>query len=438
MLIMTLYIAARQRRKAAKVDITGAYLNAPMTGEDVIMELDKTLTEIIAKYLPELKPYESNGKLLVRLDRALYGCVQSAKLWYDMLTNVLREAGFVANPTDPCVVNTIRNDKQITLVIYVDDILILTEDEDNIEWVYKILKRKFDEVKIERGNDLSYLGMHIIIKDGVVDMSMEAFIDEALKEYGGDVTPRNTPATAKLFDLIAGEELNDKEKKSFHTHVMRLLYLAQRQRQDILLPVLFLCTRVTCPTREDLKKLDRVMGYLKSTKALTKRMRCQGEMRLIAYIDASFGLHNDGKSHSGGCIMIGDACVWCSSKKQKIVTKDSTEAELVALQEMLIMVEKCQEFMENQGFRLKLPLILQDNTSTITLVCKGGGKHRNKHLRAKQGWVHDRVSKGEIEIKHIGTANMLADAFTKPLQGEHFKSFVARILGRAPRVHSFR
>ena len=77
---MCLYIAARQRRKAAKVDITGAYLNAPMTGEEVIMELDRTLTEIISKYLPELKSYESNGKLLVRLDRALYGCVQSAKL----------------------------------------------------------------------------------------------------------------------------------------------------------------------------------------------------------------------------------------------------------------------------------------------------------------------------------------------------------------------
>ena len=197
---------------------------------------------------------------------------------------------------------------------------------------------------------------------------------------------------------------------------MRLLYLAQRLRQDILLPVLFLCTRVKCPTREDNKKLDRVFGYLKQTKGLTKKMSCRDEARLIAYIDASFGLHFDGKSHSGCCIMIGDACIWCSSKKQKIVTKDSTEAELVSLQEMLLMVEKCQEFMENQGFRLKLPLILQDNTSTITLVSKGGGKYRNKHLRAKQGWVHDKVSKGEIEIKHIGTANMLADAFTKPLQ----------------------
>jgi hypothetical protein len=437
-LIMCLYIAARQRRKAAKVDITGAYLNAPMTGEEVIMELDRTLTEIISKYLPEMKSYESNGKLLVRLDRALYGCVQSAKLWYDMLTNVLREAGFVANPTDPCVLNAIRNGKQITLVVYVDDIMILTEDDDNIEWVYKTLCKEFDDVKIERGNDLSYLGMHIVIKDGVVEMSMEAFIDEALKEYGADVTARNTPATAKLFDLIPGEELNDNERKKFHTQVMRLLYLAQRLRQDILLPVLFLCTRVKCPTREDNKKLDRVFGYLKQTKGLTKKMRCRDEARLIAYIDASFGLHFDGKSHSGCCIMIGDACIWCSSKKQKIVTKDSTEAELVSLQEMLLMVEKCQEFMENQGFRLKLPLILQDNTSTITLVSKGGGKYRNKHLRAKQGWVHDKVSKGEIEIKHIGTANMLADAFTKPLQGEHFKSFVARILGWAPRVHSLR
>ena len=436
-LMMCLYIAAKEKRKAAKIDITGAYLNAPMTGEEVIMELDRVLTDILTKYLPELKPYEDSGKILVKLDRALYGCVQSAKLWYDMLSKELESMGFVANEVDPCVYNRKVNNNQITLTIYVDDILILTDKEEDIEWVYTQLKKKFDEVKIDRGNDLSYLGMHIKIDEGIVTMSMQAFVEEALKEYGDDVRSRLTPSTSKLFDLPASEELGEKERKKFHTHVMRLLYLAQRLRQDILLPVLFLCTRVQSATAEDQRKLDRVMGYLRETKTLTKKLDCRGEMRIITYIDASFALHFDGKSHSGCVIMLGNACLWASSKKQKIVTKDSTEAEIVALQDMVIMAQKCQHFMEEQGFRLKTPLILQDNTSAITLVTKEGGKQRNKHLKARQAWIRERVKRGEIEIKHIGTANMLADALTKPLQGEPFRHFARRILGAASCVHSF-
>jgi hypothetical protein len=61
-----------------------------MTGEDVIMELDPLLAKMLAKIAPEVIPsIDEKGKLLVKLDKALYGCVQSAKLWYDKLTGAL-------------------------------------------------------------------------------------------------------------------------------------------------------------------------------------------------------------------------------------------------------------------------------------------------------------------------------------------------------------
>lgn len=72
-------IAAKEGRKAMKLDIEGAYLSAEMTGEEDIMELDKMLTRIVNQYLPELE-------LLVCLDKALYCCIQSAKLRYEQPT----------------------------------------------------------------------------------------------------------------------------------------------------------------------------------------------------------------------------------------------------------------------------------------------------------------------------------------------------------------
>ena len=434
-LLMCLMIAAKEKRKIMKIDIGGAYLNAEMTGQDVIMELDSTLTNIACKYLPELIPYEENGKLLVKLDRALYGCIQSAKLWYDKLTATLRNIGFEHNHVDPCVMNMTTHEGQCTLLIYVDDILILSKSEADLENTLKALENKFDDVKCERGNDFSYLGMHIKINENDVTISMEAFVEDLLKQYG-EVKSKSTPATTKLFDLKAAEELDKAAKKEFHSNVMRLLYLAKRLRTDIILPVMFLCTRVQCPTREDLNKLNRVIGYLKETKDTVVKLNCKGEIRVKAYIDAAFGSHADGKSHTGCAIFMGQACIFVTSRKQKIVTKDSTEAELVALSDMLTTVEQCQEFLLNQGMNIDLPVIFQDNMSTISLVTRGGGKPRNKHLRVRQELIKERISKKEIEIRHTSTCKMLADVLTKPMQGEQFKWMTKRLMGNATCLHS--
>ena len=100
-----------------------------------------------------------------------------------------------------------------------------------------------------------------------------------------------------------------------------------------------------------------------------------------AYIDAAYGSHTDGKGHSGLVLMLGNACVMVVSSKQKIVTKSSTEAELVALSDMLKHVEIYDELIKSQGYCIdNPPTILQDNQSTISLVTKGGGTSRNKHL----------------------------------------------------------
>ena len=432
-MMMALLIAAKEDRKALKIDIGGAFLNAEMTGEEVIMELDKLLTSIVKRYLPELEPYVEDGKLLVRLDKALYGCVQSAKLWYEKLTGVLKNIGFVPNPVDPCIMNKMVDGKQCTLCIFVDDILALSVDTKTLEWLLAELKKEFDDVKAEMGNELSYLGMYIQLTKGKVTISMEQFLKELLEDYG-PVKQRNTPATLRLFDNAAAEELNDTEKKKFHTVVAKLLYLSKRTRADILTAVAYLCTRVKYPTKEDQKKLDRVMGYLSATKDRKLVLTSEKDLRVIAYIDAAFGTHSDGKSHSGAAIFVGGACVLAISKKQKIVTKDSTEAELVALSDLITVVEQCDEFMREQGKKdMKIPIVLQDNMSTISLVTKGGGKPRTKHLRVRQHLIKDKVSGKEISIAYTPTTKMLADAMTKPTQGEQFHWIVGRIMGDRPR-----
>jgi hypothetical protein len=435
--MMVLAVSAFEDRKVGAIDIGGAYLNAERdpTGEEVIMELEPMLVSILAKVAPEIKPFtDRSGKLLVKLDKAMYGTLDAAKIWCDKLTGALRDMGFEHNDVDPCVMNKMFDGNQCTLVVYVDDLLITCKRGDVLTTVTEELKSRFGDVKFSQEEDISYLGMHIKVKDGAATVSMEAYVRGVLSEYPvtGVVT---TPATADLFTQISGDkQLDRKQAKLFHTIVAKLLYVAKRSRVDILLAVAALCTRVKEPTETDWAKLQRVLKYLNGTADQVLVIR-PTDLELDGYIDASFGCHDDGKSHTGMVVTIGGATVMCMSSKQKIVTKDSTEAELVGLSDKVMNVLQCDEFMRAQGHNIGTPVLLQDNTSTITLVTKGGGKYRSKYMKVRQEFVKERVDAGDAFVQYLPTKLMLADALSKPLQGELSRVMTRSIVGATPARH---
>ena len=426
---LMLIIMTNENRKMAAIDIKGAYVNADMTGEEVLMELDPTLTVIAAKAFPELVPYmDQRGKMIVRLDKALYGCIQSAKLWYDRLTAVLRAMGFEHNQNDPCIMNKMVNGKQCTLCIYVDDILTLCEDESAIHEVVAGLRKEFDEVEVEFSDDISYLGMRIRSGKGKTRVTMFAYIDELIN-YAGFTGVKTSPARDDLFECDTRSPLLDKEKsKEFHTIVAKLLYLVKRARPDMAVVVAYLCTRVKTPTDEDWAKLKRLMQYLDATRELEMVLEPEGEMRLEAFIDAAFGCHVDGKSHTGMVMYVGGCFVMAKSTKQKLVTRHSTESELVALTDMVYEVQNVQDFMQEQGYPVGAPILHQDNTSTIHLATKGGGNFRTKHLRARTNYIREQVSDGHLAIAYCPTGRMIADVLTKPLRGILLRVMTAWLL----------
>jgi hypothetical protein len=110
------------------------------------------------------------------------------------------------------------------------------------------------------------------------------------------------------------------------------------------------------------------------------------------------------------------------STKQKIVTKSSAEAELVALSDESSQIIGCREFLLAQGYDLPPAIIYQDNKSTIAMAEKGmHSNSRTRHINIRYFFIKDRIDSGDIQLKYLETNNMLADILTKPLQGETFK-----------------
>jgi hypothetical protein len=315
-------------------------------------------------------------------------------------------------------------------MIYVDDILVLANEEE-MERIKQAFIDEFQWITMDVSDSHSYLGMHIMMKDGCVVIDMQNFIDKLLEEHGEELREFATPADKNIFVVDEkAKVLVETERKLFHTAVAKLLYLTKRARPDIMTPISFLCTRVTKATEQDRIKLRRVLGFLKKTRNWTVRLKIGDILRILAYVDAAFAPHPDAKSHTGIALFIGEALVFAASRKQKCVTKSPTESELVALTDNIGFVELFAEFL---GFitntDVTIPIIYQDSTSVISLVKEGGGLTRTKHLRVRMELCKEALKEKRIEVIYMPTGKMRADGLTKALDGKPFLDFVTTVLG---------
>ena len=300
--------------------------------------------------------------------------------------------------------------------------------------VIEKIEEKFGKITVTRGDEHSFLGMNIKYNgDGTATIKMDQYLREAMADFGID--PQRTvatPAKPLLFDVNKNApKLSKLDSDMFHSITAKLLYVSMRARMDILLPVCFLCTRVAKCTEEDKTKLQRVLEYVNGTIDLTYTIGANDLGKMRTWVDASYAVHPDMKSHTGGVISFGTGGLVCKSKKQKLNTKSSTEAELVGASDYLPNTLWMKMFLEAQGYEIKESFFEQDNESAIKLEKNGrtSAGPKSRHINIRYFFIKDRVKAEGIEIRHCQTLRMLADFFTKPLQGALFYKLRDVILG---------
>ena len=81
--------------------------------------------------------------------------------------------------------------------------------------------------------------------------------------------------------------------------------------------------------------------------------------------------------------------------------------------------------MEAQGYSPKETIFYQDNKSAMLLEKNGkfSSSKRTKHMNVRYFFIMDRIKNKEVSLHHCGTESMIADYFTKPLQGKKFMDF---------------
>ena len=234
---------------------------------DMLLNLDEE------KYEPFVL-HEGNSKsIYVVMQKALYGMLQFALLYYKKFKKDIEQIGFKINPYDPCVTNRMINGSQHTIIWNLADIKSSHVDEqvndDFLHWLQAMYTSDgIGQIKASRGLKHNYLGMTLdFTKRGELNLDMTDYITKMVEEFLVELKGTTKCAwTDGLFKTEMNAKKLDKHQAAiFHTFVMKRMFLCKRGRQDILPGIAFLTTRVTKPDENDWKKLVRIMTFLKMT-----------------------------------------------------------------------------------------------------------------------------------------------------------------------------
>ena len=160
----------------------------------------------------------------------------------------------------------------------------------------------------------------------------------------------------------------------------------------------------------------RILTYLNETREIILKLSADDVQNLTWYVDASFGVHNDMKSHTGSMFTLGKGGICNDSTKQKINARSSTEAELVGIDDRISKIISMKHFIESQGLNVKVNVIYQDNQSCIKLAENGKEKSgkRTRHFNIKYFYITDLIKRQEVSIQYCSSNDMLADFLQSP------------------------
>jgi hypothetical protein len=453
-ILITGVIDAKQKRDVMSLDVPNAFVQTPIPqgGEKICMKIRGSLVDILLEICPgvydDFVVYEGKGKqkiLYVQMLMALYGMMIASLLYYKKFRKDIESIGFEVNPYDVCVANRTVNGKQHTVTWHVDDLKSSHVDSkvnDDFEaWCEKMYgSDTVGHVKVVRGKVHDYLAMILDFTDsGAMKVDMRYYIDGMLEDFPFPVkTITTAPWTDSLLKVdSASKHLDDEKRGIFHTFTMKAMFLCKRARPDISPAIGFFAGRVKQPNEGDWKKLMKVLGFLKGTREDVLTLEADNCQTLTWYIDAAFGVHADMRSQTGSVFTMGKGSIISDALKQKVNSRSSTEAELIAVDDEISKVLWTKRFLEWQDFEVKLNIVYQDNTSSMKLENNGkasSGK-RTRHFDIKWFYVTDLINRDEVVVKYCPTDDMLGDFMTKPTVGAKFHKFRDQIMNLSGKHH---
>jgi hypothetical protein len=335
-------------------------------------------------------------------------------LYYRKFVKSLTDIDFIINPYDPCVANKIIEGEQMTSCFHVDDCKLGHRKKKVMDLMIGHLQQEYDSIfedgsgamTVSRGKIHKYLDMTLDYSvPGQVKITMLDYVDEILAAFekaepkGGGTKKSAAPDSLFKVDKDC-EKIAQAKAVELHNLVAKTLYATKRAMQDICTEIAFLTMRVREPDKDDWTKLVHLMRYTRGTRTMPLLLSAKGSGILKWWVDASFAVHPNMRSHSEGGLSLGRGFPIVSYTKQKLNTRSSTETKIVGADDFMPAICWNRYFMKAQGYSVTDNVLFQDNKSSILLENNGKAQSskRTKHINIQYVFITDRVKKEEVSV----------------------------------------
>ena len=385
-----------------QMDVKTAFLNGDLD-EEIYMEQ------------PEGYLLPGNEQKVCKLVKSLYGLKQAPKQWHQKFDSVILSNGFIPNSCDKCLYTKTCKTTVIFLCLYVDDMLIISNDLKGILETKKFLTSTFKMKDL--GLVDTILGIKVKRNSGGYELSQTHYIEKMLDKF----KHLNFKEVTTPFDHANKLQKNNGRSVAqleYASAIGCLMYLMQCTRPDISFAVSKMSRFTSNPSNEHWKAITRIFGYLLKTKDLGLHY---GRFPAIleGYTDASWISNiGDHKSTTGWIFTLAGGAISWKSKKQTCITLSTMESEFVAL------AFAGQEAEWLRDLLLEVPLA-KDNVSKVMIHCDSQAtlarafsevyNGKSRHIGLRHSFVRKLIKDGIISLTYIRTCYNLADPFTKPL-----------------------
>ena len=397
---LLLAFACRNNFLIHHVDVKTAYLNADLAEE---------------VYIDQPIGYEAktDERLVCRLNKAIYGLKQSAKCWNEKLNEIMSQIGLKPFASEECIFANKNN--ELMVGAYVDDLLIISA---SIEMIENFKRRLSDHLQItDKGELQEFLGIAVRKTEDSLVLSQEKLIDDLLdKNNFLDCNGIKTPMSTTV-DLNESSQSTATQVCLFQSIVGSLMYIASSTRPDIQYSTSKLAQYMSAPTQMHLNAAKRVLRYLKETKSVGLVYKNNHNDNLEIHADADFANGDDSRSISGVAVFFGGNLIEWSSTKQQLVALATCESEINSIKDAAcdaIYFRELLNEIDTPGH--PQPVVIYNDNLPGKDILEGGGKFkRTKHYKIRLNFLKQLMALQMIEIEHIPTTKMIADAFTKAL-----------------------
>jgi histone deacetylase 1/2 len=356
---------------------------------------------------------------LYRLDKALHGLKQAPRAWHARLSSVLTGLGFTSSTADTSLFILRRPDITLYLLVYVDDIIVVSSSATAADHLIHQLRTPFALKDLRQLHYFLGVEVHQLPNGGLL-MSQPKYASELLLRAGLlQSSPMSTPmASSDKLSSTDGTSLSAEESTRYRSVVGGLQYLTLT-RPDLSFAVNKVCQFLHAPTCTHWSAVKRILRYVKGTisHGLLLRPSTMSPDLLSAFSDADWaGDSNDRRSTEGYAIFYGGNLVSWSARKQATVSRSSTESEYKALANATAELIWIQALLGELGVSQTQPPILWCDNIGATYRSSNPVFHAcTKHIEVDFHFVRERVAQKLVQIRFISSKDQLADIFTKPL-----------------------